>query len=100
MSALGGGAYGYAAIRLRPAARVVDEVDAARATHEVEGGEGERKKDCQQNVNLPQAMEVGEDLVGSDKRSFTNKDEGHGRCGDEEDKVVHDDLERVFEMGW
>lgn len=99
-SVLGGRAYGYAAIGVRPAARVVDEVDAARAAHEVECGQGERKKDCQQNVNLPQAMEAGEDLVGSELRGFTKKDEDHGRCGDKEEEIVHHDLEQVFEMGW
>lgn len=36
------GSYGDVVIRFRPAARVVDEVHTARASHEVEGGQGER----------------------------------------------------------
>lgn len=43
-------------------------------------------------------MEPAEDLLGSELCGFTENDDGCERCGDDDEEVVHDKLERGFEV--
>lgn len=102
VSVLGEGGDGDAAVGLRPTASVVHEVHAARAAHEVERGQGDREDGGQEEVDVPQAMEPGEEVVGAELPGFAENDGGK-RHGDDDEEVVHDDLVQGFElldMGW
>jgi hypothetical protein len=43
-------------------------------------------------------MESGEELVGAKLGGFAENHDGYARCGDEEEEVVHDELEQGFEL--